>query len=233
MLVGSAAATFATAPAVVAPSIAQEATAIDPIFAAIEAHRKAFRIYVDAMRALDDIEHAMPDDLLEGEKVQVGWRHGWSGREPLYSKSHEHIDAYFDSELAPLNAGAKYTHERHLPDRAEIELRRTSAHAALDIEADRIAEQLTEWGWRAANDAFEAADESEGEAMDMLIWNLTPTTIAGTSALARYLLSHQVFLNRDALDNKTGAALQAIERATAGLLGVPAWEPSASEAQSI
>jgi hypothetical protein len=175
--------------------------AVDPIFAAIEAHRGAFASWMQSNDAINTLEATLPKSVTRWPRVLVGR----NGKKPIYAESHPAIDNFFKRHIGFTLAAINYDREtirqiepselrRETIEAAgkklELDLRiaRTKAHA----ELDRV---ITRRNSIRASSGLEAL-EQENETLcnvqcilrsDMIDTN--PTTPAGVAAILIYLLA--------------------------------------------
>jgi hypothetical protein len=158
---------------------------VDPIFAAIEAHRDAF---ADSLIAHDERQQArdrLPPAMRDTEpRVITSFNIAPDGQmQALYATTHERIDQTFDAMLACY---------RHFGDDVEhhfahaVDLWREKAHQALDIVRAEFRQACDEAGVTEAEERVAETDRRQ-EATRDAITNILPTTPAGLAALASFV----------------------------------------------
>jgi hypothetical protein len=175
VVTGAIAATLPVA-AVAAPA------AVDPIFAAIEAHKITWQLYLKATKKAEALRNSLPEDVRERKpRVQVGvFRDSENVHHPIFVYSTKEIDNYFshNAQLAFQSGGS----ETMIHDTVR------AAYAEFDSETKRI---------NAAYDASGllqlelATDQPCGDASEKIdiVMETTPTTRDGIVAWIDYIMA--------------------------------------------
>jgi hypothetical protein len=184
----------AALPAIAVPVAAQCVLAPDPVFAAIELHRKVAAISTAAENMREHLEQTLPEEDRSSHgridsKIDAESYGGQMVR--YYLESDFQVDDYVFSVMG-LSEDPKYTHLFGKPLTAtEGRKLRKNLLAELKERDEDAKQRRIASGFQAAVDASINATEAQNEATDALCATV-PTTLAGVLALTNYSAQNEI-----------------------------------------
>jgi hypothetical protein len=164
------------------PSAISAAETVDPIFAAIAAHRSAYNDYIEAVTAADN---CVPHPMV---RIQVGMRDDADFSVAMIEGGGQTIICKPNGKKVPVYAfsyvGINECVPKNLPD-ADRNAWISERVVELDAEEQRIADERAKTPIGKLEAAQEDAYGVERDRMWDLIWT-TPTTAGGLAALLAY-----------------------------------------------
>ena len=189
----------------------------DPIFAAIEAHRRAYRAFAEAVTAADLLDAGRPD-----ARIVIGTCKAGEWTRTDHDDGRVTLSWIPTDEETPLYAKYPDDIERSVPKTLDGTAREAwiaARTAELEKEQERLDEEYEQTERGKLDVARDEANDLERERLWDLIWT-GPTTLAGIAALKAYVRKS----GRSELvpEEDWSAALDwTIEKAVCAIKGLP------------